>query len=64
MSEPFGHIPRRDRRHGAADGAAASEAGPLHAEALFAGRQEVRLLYEGQEYRLRITRNRKLILTK
>lgn len=36
----------------------------LHVEELFSGRQEVRLSYEGQEYRLRITRNRKLILTK
>jgi len=40
------------------------EQGSLSVEDLFSGRQEVRLSYEGQEYRLRITRNRKLILTK
>jgi hemin uptake protein HemP len=32
--------------------------------ALFAGATEVRLLHRGQEYRLRITRQGKLILTK
>ena len=31
---------------------------------LFAGRNEVRLLHRGQEYRLRVTRQGKLILTK
>jgi hemin uptake protein HemP len=31
---------------------------------LLAGRDEVRLLHRGQEYRLRITRQGKLILTK
>ncbi len=35
----------------------------LSVEELFAGRQEVRLLFGNEEYRLRITRNRKLILT-
>ena len=34
------------------------------AERLFAGRQELRINYRGQEYRLRQTRNGKLILTK
>ena len=38
--------------------------GPLRVEDIFSGRQVVRLLHEGQEYQLRITRNRKLILTK
>lgn len=33
-------------------------------EQLLAGRREVRLLCEGQEYRLQLTRNSKLILTK
>ncbi len=36
----------------------------LDAEALFAGTREVRLIFRNEEYRLRITRNRKLILTK
>ena len=36
----------------------------LSTEQLFAGRQEIRLLHRGQEYRLRITRLGKLILTK
>lgn len=31
---------------------------------LFDGRSEVRLLHRGQEYRLRVTRQGKLILTK
>lgn len=39
--------------------------GPLLCvEELFAGRREVRLLFGNEEYRLRITRNEKLILTK
>lgn len=33
-------------------------------EDLFAGACEIRLIYRSEEYRLRITRNRKLILTK
>jgi hemin uptake protein HemP len=36
----------------------------LDASALFGGGEEVRLLHRGQEYRLRITRQGKLILTK
>jgi hemin uptake protein HemP len=36
----------------------------VEASALFAGRDEVRLLHRGQEYRLRITKQGKLILTK
>ncbi len=42
-------------------------AGPTDAicvESLFAGAREVKLTYGEQEYRLRITRNSKLILTK
>ncbi len=33
-------------------------------QALFAGAQEIRIEHHGQEYRLRQTRNGKLILTK
>lgn len=36
----------------------------IEAESLFAGAREVRLLYHNEEYRLSITRNGKLILTK
>lgn len=44
----------------------ASRAAPvtLDSAALFAGRDEVRVVHRGQEYRLRITRQGKLILTK
>jgi hemin uptake protein HemP len=34
------------------------------AEALFAGAKELILVLKGQDYRLRLTRNGKLILTK
>jgi hemin uptake protein HemP len=39
---------------------------PITVEAarLFHGRDEVRLLHRGQEYRLRVTKQGKLILTK
>jgi hemin uptake protein HemP len=33
-------------------------------ETLFGDRREIRLMFRGEEYRLRITRNQKLILTK
>ncbi len=36
----------------------------LDAEDLLAGSRELRLIYRGEEYRLRITRNNKLLLTK
>ncbi len=36
----------------------------LDAEVLFAGTRELKLIYRDEEYRLRITRNSKLILTK
>lgn len=36
----------------------------IDAEDLFAGDREVRLIFRSEEYRLRITRNSKLILTK
>ena len=36
----------------------------LDTATLFGGRSEVRLLHRGQEYRLRVTRQGKLILTK
>ena len=36
----------------------------LDSATLFNGRDEVRLMHRGQEYRLRVTRQGKLILTK
>jgi hemin uptake protein HemP len=36
----------------------------IASEELFAGRSEIRVRHRGQEYRLRITRQGKLILTK
>ena len=36
----------------------------LDAATLFGGQTEVRLLHRGQEYRLRVTKQGKLILTK
>ncbi|HEV2293507.1 MAG TPA: hemin uptake protein HemP [Tepidisphaeraceae bacterium] len=36
----------------------------VEAATLFKGRDEVRLLHRGQEYRLRVTKQGKLILTK
>ena len=38
--------------------------GVLDVVELFQGRKELRLLFQNEEYRLRITRNQKLILTK
>ncbi|TEU30378.1 hemin uptake protein HemP [Alkanindiges illinoisensis] len=36
----------------------------LHSHNLFAMGREIRILHEGEEYRLRLTRNNRLILTK
>ncbi len=36
----------------------------LDAEVLFAGSRELKLIYRDEEYCLRITKNRKLLLTK
>jgi hemin uptake protein HemP len=44
--------------------AAASPARRLDTTAVFAGHREVVLVHRGQEYRLRITKADKLILTK
>lgn len=38
--------------------------GPLDASVLFRGRREIAIEFRGETYRLRITRNEKLILTK
>jgi len=46
----------------AADGSFANQS--LSSKALFGGRKEIVILHDGEEYRLRITRNNKLILTK
>lgn len=36
----------------------------LHSQQLFAYSREIRILHAGEEYRLRLTRNNRLILTK
>ncbi|ONG38664.1 hemin transporter HemP [Alkanindiges hydrocarboniclasticus] len=36
----------------------------LHSHNLFSMGREIRILHEGEEYRLRLTRNNRLILTK
>ncbi|MBI1311551.1 hemin uptake protein HemP [bacterium] len=43
---------------------ARSEIRQLTSEELFAGRQEIEIQHDGEQYRLRITRNGKLILHK
>jgi hemin uptake protein HemP len=45
-----------------ADGRFAQQ--PLASRVLFGERKEIVILHDGEEYRLRITRNNKLILTK
>ena len=47
-------------------GPASNEPGrqPLDSIALFQGRQEIVIRHDGQDYRLRVTRQNKLILTK
>ena len=50
---------------GADNGMAASSSGrQLSSTALFRGQREIVILHRGQEYRLRITKSNKLILTK
>ena len=49
--EPIPHLPRRQLTR-------------IHTVDLMQGAREVILLHEGEEYRLRITKARKLILTK
>ncbi len=48
------------------DNASPAESMPLvlSSEALFQGRQEIVIRHDGQDYRLRITRMNKMILTK
>ena len=56
MSQPSGSSTDEAGRH--------EEVRRLDADAVFAGHREVVLVHRGQEYRLRITRANKLILTK
>ena len=60
-SLPAGTSPEASIRVAPATVAACVE---LDSRRLFNGMQEVRIFHEGQEYRLRQTRNGKLILTK
>jgi hemin uptake protein HemP len=43
---------------------AGPSASPVSSDTLFRGRREIVIVHRGQEYRLRITRMDKLILTK
>lgn len=43
---------------------AATQVCPISAEQLFRGTREIVIRHQGDDYRLRITRNDKLILTK
>jgi len=54
----------RDKDMADAQPGSSSQPPVLEVEQLFKGRREIRLFYRRQEYRLRITRNQKLILTK
>ena len=47
-----------------AEPAAASEQRQISSTSLFHGRREIVIVHHGQEYRLRITKADKLILTK
>ena len=46
------------------DAAAANAIPSLNSETLLAGHREIRVSHGPEEYRLRLTRNNKLILTK
>ena len=56
--------PDRDQLKPAAPPESGEDVSVIASEQLFAGRSEVRVRHRGQEYRLRITRQGKLILTK
>ena len=58
-----GHGPPNDWERGTGESA---QEGPrrVYSPALFRGDREVLIIHQGQEYRLRITRADKLILTK
>lgn len=45
-------------------GAAACPSDAIPADLLFKGAKEIQIVHQGETYRLRITRNDKLILTK
>jgi len=45
-------------------GEAACPSGAIPADLLFKGAKEIQIVHQGETYRLRITRNDKLILTK
>ena len=57
-------IPHHSRTAGAATIDAKPSPGAFSAELLFRGAKEIVIRHQGDDYRLRITRNDKLILTK
>jgi hemin uptake protein HemP len=60
MSAPPGAAPRRP----GGPGTRPSAPGAIRTDRLFQGRQEILIDHHGEAYRLRITKNGKLILTK
>jgi hemin uptake protein HemP len=56
--------PDKNQLHASAAPQADEDVSVLASEQLFAGRSEIRVRHRGLEYRLRITRQGKLILTK
>ena len=56
--------PDRDQLNASLAPARDGNVSVIASEQLFAGRSEIRVRHRGQEYRLRITRQGKLILTK
>ncbi|EZQ09997.1 MULTISPECIES: hemin uptake protein HemP [unclassified Acinetobacter] len=56
MNAPFSLFTRNNENHQALP--------MLHSNNLFALGREIRIMHAGEEYRLRLTRNNRLILTK
>ena len=61
QSNPASSSPDQNRSVGPSR---TTEIGVMDSDKLFGGRTEIRVLHRGEEYRLRITRQGKLILTK
>jgi hemin uptake protein HemP len=64
VNENHYHLDEMERGSDKQKPAAADPNRPLQASDLFRGRQEIVIEFRGETYRLRITRNDKLILTK
>ena len=58
------HLERPDAAHPLPAKSPPDQARVVDSRALLDHKQEIRIAHDGQEYRLRLTRNNKLILTK